>query len=245
VFVHKNNLGKVSAFALCFFAMTWSTSQTQRNRIFWAFAFILGAITLVGSRSVTALVVVITMAVGLMLLRVARLWRKVWPVFFLIILVIGSGLIIIQNSEVILDAFGRDISLTGRVPLWQVLISIGLKQPLGFGYGAFWLGWNGPSAEVWAKLQWFLPNAHNGFLQLWLDLGWVGLVLGIIFLVTIFINNFGPALAGSTSSIFWILFGIIFVTYNLIEVNFFDQNNIFWVLIAYSYFSTQLRLSEK
>lgn len=245
VFIHKNNLGKVSVFALCFFASLWSSSRNRGQRVFWAGVFVLGALTLIGSRSATALVVVGTTALGAMLLRAAQPQRKAWPLLLLIILVIGSGviLLIIQNSEIFLDALGRDISLTGRVPLWQVLIPMGLKNPLGYGYGAFWLGWKGPSAEVWYALGWYLPNSHNGFLELWLDLGWVGLGLGIILLGKMLIGCLRPALSGSKEALFWMLFGIIFLTYNLVEVNFFGQNSIFWVLIAYAYFSAQLRLS--
>jgi O-antigen ligase len=245
VFYHKNNLGKVSTFALCFFVTLWSFNRNRWQRIFWAGACVLGMITMIGSRSVTALVVTSTMALVAILLRATRPWRKAWPVFLLIILVVGAGviLVVIQNSEILLDTLGRDVSLTGRVPLWQVLIPIGLKQPLGYGYGAFWLGWNGPSAQVWSSLNWFLNNAHNGFLDIWLDLGWVGLGLGIFLLGKVFMVNIGPALAGSKEGVFWILFCVIFITYNLVEVTFFNQNNIYWVLMVYAYLSSQKILS--
>jgi exopolysaccharide production protein ExoQ len=246
VFVHKNSLGKVSVFALCFFTMLGSCSRNRRERVFWAGAILLGAIALVGSRSATALVVLGTMVLGAIVLRVGRPWRKVWPVFILLILLVGSGVVLwaIQNREILVDALGRDASLTGRVPLWQVLLPMGLENPLGYGYGAFWLGLKGPSAEVWHALGWAVPNAHNGFLELWLHLGWVGLGLGIILLGRIFTANLERALAGSHEAIFWILFCIIFTTYNFVEVNLFNQNNIYWVLLAYAYFSTQSRPSE-
>lgn len=246
VFVHKNSLGKVSVFGLSFFGMLWLFSRRRRDRIFWAGAFVMGVVTLVGSRSVTALVVVSTLALGAMLLRVGRPWRRAWPVFLLLILLVGSCVVlwVVQNREILVDAVGRDASLTGRVPLWEVLIPMGLETPLGYGYGAFWLGLKGPSAEVWHELGWAVPNAHNGFLELWLNLGWVGLILGVILLGRIFTANMGPALAGSHEAIFWILFCIIFTTYNFVEVNFFNQNNIYWVLLAYGYFSTQSRPSE-
>lgn len=246
VFIHKNSLGKVSVFALCFFATLWSFSRNRGQRIFWAGAFVLGMVTLLESRSVSGLVVFGTMVLGAFLLRVAKPLRKVWPMFLLVIIVIGSGVLLLtlQNSEVLLDAFGRDVSLTGRVPLWEVLIPIGLKQPLGYGYGAFWLGWNGPSAAVWSQFDFLYPNAHNGFLEIWLDLGWVGIALSIFLLARIFLKYFGPALTGSKEALCWMLFCIILVTYNLVEVNFFNQNNIYWVLVTYAYLSTQLRPSE-
>ncbi len=245
IFYHKNNLGKVSVFALCFFAMLWSLCRNRGQRLFWAGAFVLGMVTLLGSRSVSALVVFGTMTLGTFLIRVARPLRKVWLTLFLVILVIGSGaiLLILQNSEVLFEALGRDVSLTGRVPLWQALIPMGLRQPLGYGYGAFWLGWSGPSAEVWSQFDFLYPNSHNGFLELWLDLGWVGLVLSIFLLARIFMKNLRPALSGSKEAICWILFWIILVTYNIVEVNLFNQNNIYWVILAFAYISTQKKSS--
>ena len=243
VFVNKNSLGKVSIFALFFFASLFSFSRNRNQLVLWACAIILGIITLVGSHSVTALVVFGTMILGVFLIRAGRSWGKAWPIFLMLTSVICGGVLIltIQNSEVLFDALGRDTSLTGRVPLWDVLIPMGLRQPLGFGYGAFWLGWEGPSAEVWSRLNWFLPNAHNGFLEIWLNLGWVGLALGIMLLGKIFFVNLPLALTGSKEAIFWLILCLIIITYNLVEVNFFNQNNIFWVMIAYAYISTQLR----
>lgn len=241
IFVHKNSLGKVSVFAICIFTTLWSLSHKASQRLFWVGAVLLGIVTLLGSRSASALVVASTMAPGIIILRVGRPWRKIWPMILLITLMTvgGAALLVIQNSEFLLNVLGRDISLTGRIPLWQVLIPMGLARPLGYGYGAFWLGWDGPSAEVWSKLNWYLPNAHNGFLELWLNLGWLGLGLGVILLGTIFVRNLKPAFTKSKEAIFWILFSIILIFYNLVEVNFFIQNNIYWVIIAYAHFSTQ------
>jgi len=243
VFVHKNSLGKVSVFAIWTFNALWSSNHNPQQRMFWASAFVLGVVTLIGSQSASALVIASATGLGVVLLRIRRPWRKAWPIFLLITLVIGTSivLLVIQNSEVLLEALGRDISLTGRIPLWNVLTPMGLARPLGYGYGAFWLGWNGPSAEVWSTLNWYLPNAHNGFLELWLNLGWLGLGLGLILLGKIFLEYFGAALAGSEAAVFWILFGIIIVTYNLVETTFFSQNVIYWVLISYAYISTRSR----
>jgi O-antigen ligase len=239
VFVHKNTLGKISVFAMCIFAALQSSSQTAKERVFWFTAFLLGTVTLVGSRSVTAMLITIILILAMILFRVAQSLRKGLPLFLLITLSIGSSaiLLVIQNSAALLDALGRDISLTGRIPLWNVLIPMGLEHPLGYGYGAFWLGWNGPSAEVWSTLQWFLPNAHNGFLELWLNLGWLGLGLGLILLGKIFAVNLAAIPTGSKQAVFWIVFCIVLMSYNFVEVNFFNQNNIYWILIVYAYLS--------
>ena len=57
-----------------------------------------------------------------------------------------------------------------------------LKHPwLGYGYQAFWRGVDGPSVDVHLS-GWIPPHAHNGFLDLALDLGIAGPLLFVCLL---------------------------------------------------------------
>jgi O-antigen ligase len=68
-------------------------------------------------------------------------------------------------------------TLTGRIPLWNFLISNYLhERPLfGFGFQGFW----SPEhiIRVSASQDWLIMHAHSGYLNLVLDLGYVGLGL--------------------------------------------------------------------
>jgi len=241
VFPQKNILGRVSVIALLVFPMLISDSRSLGKRVFWSSAFILSFITLIGSRSVTSLVLAGTLAFTAMFIRVARLWRKELVVFLLITLIIafGLGLLVSQNDEFILDALGRDITLTGRVTLWQVLYPMGLKHPFGYGFGAFMVGMEeGPSAKVTSAIGWYPHHAHNGFLSLWLDLGWLGLVLGVILVAVILFQNLFPAIKGSKKELFLVLFMVFIVVYSLVESVFLQVNNFYWVLLVYAYLAT-------
>jgi exopolysaccharide production protein ExoQ len=69
---------------------------------------------------------------------------------------------------------GRDPTLTGRTDLWKYLLSMHTNPLLGTGYESFWLG---PRLEfVWRKF-WLFNEAHNGYLDIYLNLGLVGLFL--------------------------------------------------------------------
>ena len=90
-----------------------------------------------------------------------------------------------SNYGLLLNSFNRDETLTGRIPLWAgVLEMIAQKPWLGYGYGAFWTG-NGPSAIVWLIAGWKAPHAHNNLLDIWLQVGLLGLVP---FLISLFRN---------------------------------------------------------
>lgn len=71
----------------------------------------------------------------------------------------------------------------GRIRLWSLLGErVGDRPLLGYGIGGFWLGSNGPSAQVWERVGWKTPHAHNGFIDLILHLGLVGAALFLLFI---------------------------------------------------------------
>ena len=79
-----------------------------------------------------------------------------------------------------------DSSFTGRQFIWDFAnFEIARKPLLGWGYQSFWLvGPGGPSvvdAPGWIKT---MPNAHNGYYDTILELGYVGFVLLLAFLTT-------------------------------------------------------------
>lgn len=103
------------------------------------------------------------------------------------------GLAVLATAAVmftqILAAFGRDDTFSGRTSLWEGATAVAeAHHPiLGAGYRAFWTvaGSDGVRDYVqsWVKLP---SHGHNGYLDIWLELGYAGLVLFAIFaLVTI------------------------------------------------------------
>jgi O-antigen ligase len=112
-----------------------------------------------------------------------RLWRMNYSrsiPFFIGLTLLGSGgiLLLLDGAEVILGAFGRDMTLTGRTELWELSLEKIMEQPLlGYGYTGFWRRMAGDSAEILLELGWEVPHSHNGLVDLTLDLGLVGLLL--------------------------------------------------------------------
>jgi len=100
----------------------------------------------------------------------------------------GSGAfmlyLFLSNFSAITHILGKDPTMSGRTEIWRAAISSGLKQPmLGFGFGAFWRGVQGESLNVFLTTGFALWQGHNAYLDIWLDLGFVGLGL---FAITFF-----------------------------------------------------------
>lgn len=81
-----------------------------------------------------------------------------------------GGLSLVDVSS----TFGRDDTLTGRSDVWRILVPYALNKAfLGHGFGGFWTD---------AMRNIAASHAHNGYLDVILDLGFIGLVLFSVFL---------------------------------------------------------------
>lgn len=75
----------------------------------------------------------------------------------------------------LLTAVGRNPTLTGRADLWEKVIEMTSNPLLGAGFESFWLG---PRLEKLWSIYWWQPNeSHNGYVEVYLTLGWFGIAL--------------------------------------------------------------------
>jgi exopolysaccharide production protein ExoQ len=82
--------------------------------------------------------------------------------------------------DLTIRALGRDPTLTTRTEMWPDLLSVPINPLLGAGFESFWLGER--LDFIWSRWD-FRPNqAHNGYLETYLNLGWVGVALLLIML---------------------------------------------------------------
>lgn len=81
----------------------------------------------------------------------------------------------------ILGMLGEDLTLTGRTDLWKDLLSEPINPLLGTGYQTFWLG---ERAELLWEKYYFHPNqAHNGYIETYLNGGFLGVACLLALLV--------------------------------------------------------------
>ena len=81
-----------------------------------------------------------------------------------------------------LQSMGRNPSLTDRTDVWALLLTVADNPILGAGFESFWMG---PRLDkIWSVYSWRPLQAHNGYLEIYLNLGWVGIVLLAVVIVT-------------------------------------------------------------
>jgi len=150
--------------------------------------------------------------------------------FGLPVLIVGSGIIL--KFDLISEAIGRSADLTGRTVLWASVIPAILDRPyLGYGYEAFWRGYQGPAGEIWAQLGNYYYYSHNGFLEVLLGLGLFGLISTVTALLFYSRSAFRALQGADAVAGFWPWAFLMYLPLsNLLEGNLMKSNNLPWLL---------------
>lgn len=188
VYDHKNMLGMYMV--LSTFTLALITKDATRHRWIPFGAAGLSMALVLLSHSGTGLVVLAGIAVLLPLYHASRLHHGLrTPIFIFSVLGAATAIsVLIFAQESAVNVLGKDTTLTGRTDLWRVLLLLAQQRPwLGSGYAGFWgvtatLGASEVTypGSMEAAVGWLPHGSHNGFLELWLDLGVLGVVTFVV-----------------------------------------------------------------
>lgn len=232
IYTQKNVLARIMVLAGMLFLIL-ALSSNRHRWIAWTGLGLATSLLLL-STSKTSLV---NFLVLLILFNIYKIWRLHYTVaiplsiFGLLVVAVTANLLL-SNWDSLLGSLGKDATLTGRTDIWAAVLEMIWRRPfLGYGYNGFWGDWNSPGAYVWQATNWQPIHAHNGFLELWLNLG----LLGITVFVSGFLMNLTRAVSWiqltKTAEGFWPLTYMTFIfLFNLTENTLIVQNNIFWIL---------------
>jgi exopolysaccharide production protein ExoQ len=194
VTVQKNSLGRLCLVGAFF--LLWALYRRWRDRpktagryqacadfsvLLIALFLLEGAPHAYSATSVGAFAVGISTFLGLLSLRKLKL-RVSQPVLLaLVVLLIGTGTATPflggSNIATFTSSLGRDDTLTGRTDVWAALVPVVKQQPLlGSGFGSFW--------TTERRNFYNIPHGHNGYLDVLLELGAVGLALNTAWLLS-------------------------------------------------------------
>lgn len=247
VFLQKNHLGRTVALGLSAFALL-AVANRRRTRLLYLTLCGVGFILIVLSDSKSALLVTLAMIGVAVFLAVFRWRAQLSSVVHAFMLLVGSsvGIALLWQLANILDLLGRDLTLSGRTHLWRGMLEMMARRPVGgYGYGAFWVGWDFPSGYVWRQMptyRWLPLHGHGSFFDLGVELGILGIVLFIITFVLVLLRSFQHIQLEKTAYSLWPGILLIFTMgYAISESIILKRNDIFWVLYVaiYSTFALQ------
>jgi exopolysaccharide production protein ExoQ len=141
---------------------------------------------------------------------------------------VGLALIstFISSAGVLLQAFGRNSTLTGRTQIWAAVLAQPINPLIGTGFESFWSG--NRMQSVWQMSQNGIEEAHNGYLEMYINLGWVGVALLALLLVSAYRNATAMYRLQPHDGRLRVAFFVAAVTYSLTEAGFRMMNPI-WI----------------
>ncbi len=148
--------------------------------------------------------------------RRPNLLKSLIPFAFVVYLILSFGL---GMNGSMAQAVGKDPTLTDRTKIWAFLLGMHTNPLVGTGYQSFWLG---------PRLEYFWNNAglghineaHNGYLQVYLDLGFIGVALLIGFLIASYRSICRRWTPSSKLPILGMATWLTLLFYNMSEVGF-------------------------
>jgi O-antigen ligase len=136
--------------------------------------------------------------------------------------------------DLLLADFGRDATYSGRTTLWNGAIAVAnAHHPLlGAGYRAFWTATGAAGVRDYIQDWLRVPShGHNGYLDVWLELGYAGAVLFAIFLVAM-IGRLTRRILKEPAEPVWAAFAIFFFVFILNNASIsvaFKHTDIAWI----------------
>ena len=134
-----------------------------------------------------------------------------------------------SGLEIAAEGLSRDLTLTGRTEIWRDLLEMSGSPLVGVGYESFWLG--DRLLEVWDKYSIRINEAHSGYLEIYLDLGLVGLTLLLVLFVCSYVAIVRRIDDDFDYARFRIAWLIVVLIYNLTESSFKGYTLAWFVLM--------------
>ncbi|MGV8884411.1 MAG: O-antigen ligase family protein [Microbacteriaceae bacterium] len=173
-------LGFMALLGVIVFGVQFAARTVGRaSGLFW-----LGIATLVIylTRSATitiALVALAALTVAVLLVRRAGTTRSRRITYAGLIAAVVAGIVgaIVFSSQILL-ALGKTDTLTHRTDIWANVIHLAQQRPIfGWGWVSYWAPWVAPFDTLAFNSGVRQLHAHNAWLDIWLQLGIVGLVV--------------------------------------------------------------------
>lgn len=136
-------------------------------------------------------------------------------IFSLSIALLISHNIIISS---IVNVTGHANTFWGRTLLWQDLIAMSNAPLIGTGYDSFWLG--DRIVILWEEYGWHPTQAHNGYVETFIDIGLVGLCLLLIVIFSAYRNIKKRLLSDVEFGKYCMAFLVVVLLFNVMEAAF-------------------------
>lgn len=240
VATHKNTLGVLAMVGAIF--LLWDVLESWRKRaprISWS--LMVPRITTLGLcwyllsivNSVTSLLCAALGSVLLVALHVTSIKNRQRRLELVGVSVLAVVLLLdsfVGIKEDFLNAMGRDPTLTTRTEIWPMLVELQPNAVVGAGFNTFWAG-----ERLRISFEKFggIFQAHNGYLETYLNGGLVGVGLLSGILVVAYLQIRKRLVFDAPEAGIRLVLLVIAVVYNYSEAS-FNKSGVLWLLTSFA-----------
>ena len=235
----KNELGQVGVASIIFCYMLYKSEGNVYGTLIAAFMILIALLLTLGSLSSTSILILLIIIVLGLIFFLDKIFSPLGinhTVSRLILFFITSTSVLILVSlpdelKFIPNLFGKDTSFSGRTDLWAYMMFQVDKHPLfGTGYQAFWVIKSQTVLTLYQSFNWLPNQSHNGYIDIWNELGIIGLSLFVLLIINYFRN-----LVKLNKKNIWSAFIIIALISNFQESSFFRPGQLLSSVVIISY----------
>jgi exopolysaccharide production protein ExoQ len=132
-------------------------------------------------------------------------------------------------KDVILGALGRNPTLTNRTEVWETVRRYEVDPTFGAGFMSFWSGER--MNAIWEQIGPGINQAHNGYLEQYLNLGYVGVGFIIVIILAGLVKIRRHLAVDASAGILRLSFVAVAILYNFTEASFYGINNMWLMLL--------------
>jgi O-antigen ligase len=233
---HKNEVARLMVLGIGALLVLWNGSAARRR---WIALGLVGAVIfLVLAKSLGgALAAAMLCSMVVAHRGVPSRWALAIPPLFLVVasLAAASGLL-----DGLLVALGKDPTLSARTEIWSSSLELVAERPLlGVSIASFW------QREIVENTGMWFPNAHNGYLQIAIELGLVGLGLFVLQVSTTLVRSVAWARLPDRAALWPCCVAAFVLVYNLWEVAIVEESSILWVLYVSASFAVRAPVARR
>jgi exopolysaccharide production protein ExoQ len=237
LFLHKNIAGRTYVIGvIAGLAILTSNRKSLLVNITLALC-VVGVFSSKSATAIISLAVIVTSYCFLLFCAKRRAVSVIATVYLIIcVVILYYTNLFSEIYTLVLDVMGKDTTLSDRTYIWGKLIQAMFARDslFGYGYEAFWTSPLGALNVFDAR--YFVPaHAHNGFVQTWVSLGFVGLVFLCGCIVRQAGRSIGSIYSGSVDQIFPALILIYTVFVNLSETTILQYSGYPWFVFVVAF----------
>lgn len=227
----KNGLGAICLFSGIYFSWHILLSRWKKfdlKRLHYSIYFIILPMIVwlfymaKSATSLACMVVAICLFIVSRQSAIARSPRRILAFGIVCIALFGVLGLFFDATGTAINLLGRDETLTTRTQKWEVLLAMVRDPVLGFGWEGFWLG---ERQQILHDKIGLMGNAHNGYLEMYLNLGLIGLFILVGWILSGLIKVARYLVIDYQAAVLRLCFIVVFALYNWTEAAFYGISN--------------------